>query len=466
MYKCRFFQSGGIGLTRLKQIILLLLLCTLIIPLAGCTMIEGNINALMKAPRPNAMQEQLASAIEGALGSNLKYITPSSGSIRNSLVMQDLNADGTDEAIIFYTVIDSNDVTSAANIAVFSEAEDGSWKMIKQINGQSSTVDYVEFWDFSGDGYSDLLIGWTKSETAKVLMAYDLHSQSEAVLFSDAYNESRLFFDENDELFIFTLSYDKASGTGTAKVMAVMDRALQTIASCPVDAHFETLSSIIYAKVSANKKAIILDARQGNNAVTQFLFYDRKSLTNPFYVSGVLSPLLIRETAFVCQDIDKDGIVEIPYTTSLPEMSSAASNANLSVMPITNWAELDMEALQTPYMDPLYYDFSSIVNNTLKYYYIIDSKWMGKITCYYNASDYSTTFYYVRQSDNSFTQMFSIYQLTEEEYDKRIEQGNWYELRKDESKIYAINIARDLSPEIKLLLGKVEDSRKGFMLLP
>ena len=447
-----------------KRIIAVLMLAAVCLPLCGCNLIDGNVKTMLRAPQPNNMQEQLTSAITETLGANLTYVSPKSGktNLRQPIILTDLDGDGKDEVIIFYKPETSAD-TDAANIAVFKEQADGQWQQWKNIQGESGEIDYIDLWDFDGNGVNDLLVGWSRGESApKVLTAYDLQPDTQsAPLFQETYTESR-FFEEKDNRFIFILNIaDKTAG------MAVQDGTLKAVATCPVDGAGDGVQDIKYARINSRQYAVILDIKRGNNMSSQFLFWDETGLTNPYLRDGALNPALIRETSFPCLDIDKDGIVEVPTSWSLPAYPNLSAQEGSKMLVLTDWSMLNIKASEPDNTLPaLVHDFYCIMNSAYGYYYIMPAEWVGKVTCY-QAKDNSMHFYYVGSTGESeqAQHMFSIYQMTEEELANRLKLGNWYELRseKDSDKLFVINMASNMSEEVQMLAGTVVDSRKNWI---
>lgn len=444
----------------MRRILSLLLAVVMLVTLGGCSIMEGNISTLLKVPRPNKVQQQLRNAIDAKLGTNIKYISPATGSHRTSLVQVDLSGSGAQETVIFYL---SSADADTAGIAVFTEAADGSWSLTKRIEGLSPAIDYVEFHDLSGDGRLDILVGWLKGDLARELAVYDVFAAGNGQLYTDGYNDSRFFLDSDGNPLIFTLSYDKAAGNGAAKVVTLgKDGILSEQKSCAVDAHFDTVTAISYSRISPTTRAIILDARLGNTAVTQLLFYDGSRLINPYYNDGELAPSFVRETAFSCSDIDKDGIIEIPAATALPPIPTPP--AAHAAMGLTAWSTFNSAALSDFSLQPLTYEFSCVMNAALGYYYIYPAAWTGRVSVYNNAADRTMSFYHVDPNTNDATLLFSISRLSLTEYNKRANTGSWYELRREDEQVFAIHIADNLSADHKLLIGTVDDCRNRLIL--
>ncbi len=444
----------------MKRTLALLLVLATLLSLGGCSIMEGNISTLLKIPQPNKVQQQLRNAIDSRLGTNLKYVSPASGNHRTSLLQIDLNGSGAQETVLFF--LPTSDAT-VADLAVFTQQPDGSWTLTKQIRGASAAIDYVEFSDLNADGKLDILVGWIRGDSARELCVYDIYASGDGLLYTDGYNESRFFTDTDGQPLIFTASFDKAAGIGQAKVVTLgPDGILSQQMTCELDAHFDTVTAVTYSRITPTTRAIILDARLGNTAVTQLLFYDGTHLLNPYYSDGLLAPSFVRETAFACTDIDKDGIIEIPSATALPPIASLANSQ--TAMGLTAWSTFNSAALSDFSLQPLTYEFSCIMNAALSYYYIYPSEWIGRVSVYNNTADRTMSFYFVDPNTNASTLLFSITRLSLSDYNKRANTGAWYELYREDEQVFAIHIADDLTADLKLLIGTVTDNRNRLIL--
>lgn len=444
----------------MKRILALLLVAAVLLSLGGCSIMEGNISTLLKIPRPNKVQQQLRTAIDNSLGTNIKYVSPAAGNYRTSLIQVDLNGDGRFETVLFYLPTADN---ATASLAVLTEQDNGSWKLLKKVQGAATAVDYVEFADLNGDGKRDITVGWSRGDSARELMIYNVYATGDGLLYTDGYNESRFFTDADNTPLIFTASFDKSAGNGTAKIVTLDENGtLSKTLTCDIDAHFDTVTAISYSRISPTTRAIILDTRLGNTAVTQFLFFDGNRLLNPYYADGLLDPAFTRETAFACTDIDKDGIVELPAASALPSVLGVP--VNYTPMNLTSWSAFNSSTLTNFTLQPLTYEFSCIMNQALGYYYIYPAAWAGRVSVYNNAADRTMHFYHVDPQTNHSTLLFSISRLSLADYNKRANTGSWYELHREGEQIYAIHIADNLSADLKLLIGTVNDCRNRLIL--
>lgn len=443
--------------TLLKYAVTLLLALS---TLCGCSIMSGDVSALMKAPRPNEMQSELSKTVETTIGSAVKYTSPLSGNNKRSFILTDLDGDKKDEAIVFYLA--ESDSGTLASFAVYAMENSMEWALIKQVTGTGKQIDYIDLRDFNEDGKKDMLIGWIQSDTRKELCAYDIFAQPKDPIFSDIYQESRLFYD--GYYFLIFNIYKDPAGTSIAKMSTLVNGTLRIISQCEIHGNYDTVKSVTYGKVQIDRKLILIDTVYGNNMITQFLKWDGNTLTNMYYTSeeGV-PPTLIRETNYNCQDIDGDGLLEFPYNVSMHLLPLEPNVKDITNAAVTGWSSVRPGKDNVPLTEFLEREFYCIMDPARRFYYSVPPQWIGNIACTYNNIEQSYSVYHVQGED--YTKLFTLYELTQDQYNGRKDQGQWFELRKNGTRVYAVNIAEDLSTELYEFMGNVSQHRERLILL-
>lgn len=69
--------------------------------LTGCTF-GTSIDNLLAPPKQSIEQEQIYSALTDAAGSGIRLKYPRSGKYLSAFIIEDIDSDGTDEAVVFY----------------------------------------------------------------------------------------------------------------------------------------------------------------------------------------------------------------------------------------------------------------------------------------------------------------------------------------------------------------------------
>ncbi|MEG1687292.1 MAG: hypothetical protein RR276_05360, partial [Angelakisella sp.] len=102
---------------------LLLVAVLLCVTFAGCAPVESNAENLMQPPKLTEVQAQVDTALREAVGQefNLKY--PRNGEHRSAFNFLDLDSDGADEAIAFFSTSDN-----VIQIAMLRQTND-SWQV-------------------------------------------------------------------------------------------------------------------------------------------------------------------------------------------------------------------------------------------------------------------------------------------------------------------------------------------------
>ena len=122
-----------------------------------------NIEDLLRPPRLNERQTQ----VEEALGTHvnlasIRYHYPREGEYRSPFVFSDLDGDGLQEAVVFYTVEGGD---GRIRMMVLREEGNGSWALIDDKSGFGDQVHIVRFSSLLSAESECLLVGWENSGT-------------------------------------------------------------------------------------------------------------------------------------------------------------------------------------------------------------------------------------------------------------------------------------------------------------
>ncbi|MBQ7124575.1 MAG: hypothetical protein IJO01_08225 [Oscillospiraceae bacterium] len=120
---------------------------------SGCTVFETDTEALMQPPVFSEEQEKLNAALTKVAGEgyNLKY--PASGGSNSAFIFKDLDDDGVDEAMAFYSTDGSN-----TRINVLKQNEEG-WVSVYEAAGFTGDIMNIEFADIDKNSPA-VIISW------------------------------------------------------------------------------------------------------------------------------------------------------------------------------------------------------------------------------------------------------------------------------------------------------------------
>ncbi len=106
---------------------------------SGCTVFETDTEALMHPPVFSEEQAKLNEALTSVIGEdyNLKY--PASGGTNSAFIFKDLDDDGTEEAMAFYSTEDDN-----TRINILKRSGEG-WLSVYEAAGFSGDIESIDF---------------------------------------------------------------------------------------------------------------------------------------------------------------------------------------------------------------------------------------------------------------------------------------------------------------------------------
>ena len=123
----------------LKRFFVVAGIMALVFAFSGCTAFEKDTEALLSPPVFTEEQENLNFALTEVIGEDYVLKYPENGSTNSAFIFEDLDEDGTEEAIAFYSVLDEN-----TRINVLKN-EKGKWISVYTAPGFYGDIQKVDF---------------------------------------------------------------------------------------------------------------------------------------------------------------------------------------------------------------------------------------------------------------------------------------------------------------------------------
>ena len=95
--------------------------------LSGCTF-GSSIDNLMAPPKLSVEQEQIYSALTDATGTSISLKYPKSGKYLSAFIIEDIDGDGGNEALVFYERNGLGVEENTLRINVLDQ-DDGNWRL-------------------------------------------------------------------------------------------------------------------------------------------------------------------------------------------------------------------------------------------------------------------------------------------------------------------------------------------------
>lgn len=283
--------------------------------LSACSSFQPNLTDMMQSPKLTEEQAEIYEALTNAADvSDVQLKYPKSGDYRSAFVMFDLDADGEDEALVFYNMPSWG---GNVRIMVLDHQQD-EWVSVYDAVGEGTDVTEVDFQVLTASGRHCVLIGWEQGTSENTsISVYDYTGGQLRVLYESEYSQMLIEDLDQDGTKEILLGIFKASSkTGAIRLINDTEDGLQSASRVVMDSTITGFLGIEIGWLAQNQIAVFVDAyTSSTQIVTELMVYtdDGKLRSLSSHYGGLDRPLL-REVPVRCEDINGDGILEIPVS--------------------------------------------------------------------------------------------------------------------------------------------------------
>ena len=292
------------------------LLCLL---LAGCSMPgeQVQVEELLRAPKLSGDYGDVQTALNDWLGESAQLKYPMQGDLLSPFLLQDLDGDGRQDAAVLYTTAQSSNVC----IAILQKDDADIWHVRQNVEGLADTVESVGLAQLQPGDATQLVVGYTAAQGDHYLAVYSytdgvlstiLEQQYQQYLVEDITgggNQDLILMStlEDGGVQIELLTVDKE---GSFQQVAVMGLSANRFAGC---------ASVAAGVGADGRHYLVLDGWtgiSGNNLASVLLRFDEDTQqmvpADQIRTEKLYTASLRNVPSLVSQDLDGDGIVEIP----------------------------------------------------------------------------------------------------------------------------------------------------------
>lgn len=399
--------------------------------LSGCdTILFSSVDNLMRPPKISGeINSQLMNAFEASVGGQYSLKYPLSGDYQSPCVMYDMDNDGTDEAIIFYS---PENESTTVRLAFFDYSQE-KWSIVSDFKGIGNSINKISFEDIKNDGTVLLAISWGffDTKTASILSVYSIGCSEDKIvnsvqlIFNEPYAAMNIFDVDGSggkEIFLISSVTSKEGEKKVGTLYALRsDGSIAPVSSVTMDSTVSGYSSIKLEPASENKPyRIFVDAIKGDITMsTEIIYWDSK-------INGLYSPLFntdtqsvtatVRSVRIESRDINGDGLIETPlqvplagsYTTS-STLKAEASTSDDAVLSSATTASVFLTKWCTFSTDNKFVPVAYAAINSSDYYVLnFKTEWLDKITIENDVENRVWTFYEIDGNNNLGDKLFSI----------------------------------------------------------
>ena len=305
---------------RLTAIIFIL---TAAVLLSSCSFFQSfTIDSLIRPPKLTGENALIEQAFEAAVQKEVMLISPIAGDFRTAFVQYDVDADGTEETLVFYAKKDSPN-EAHMHLLKYNGAE---WYSAGDITGNGSEVYSVSFYHFDQDDSFEVAVCWTVSDSRrnKTLSLYKLsetdHTQDISQLsVIQLFDYLILDFDMDGQLELLYLMDNSSDSEQPFKISMIKmdpaDGAFHFVCELPLRQSVNLPVQMTY-DVRMQVYTLYIDCVNFDGSyITEILYYDNeKSVFSRLQneEGTELSELTVRNSQVYCSDIDNDKIIEVP----------------------------------------------------------------------------------------------------------------------------------------------------------
>lgn len=323
--------AGGESLKWIK-IIAVVVLMSLV--LSGCSFrLASSVDELISPVSPQGDDADVQNALSSYVSGGYSLKTPSAGDFTTAFSFYDVDGDLVEEAIVFY---EAEKTPGKISMAVIDKVGN-NWSVVYNINSEYSDVYSLSFSDLTGDGINEFVVLWDviSNSVNHVLYVYAQNLNGEYSL-SPIGSELTvnnciavdMDLDTVNEMLVFTIeSGDSVSSTATLYEYSLNGR--ETLGRTKLDGHISYYSDIQY-NVADDRVYIYADAvkSDGTQMLTEVIYWSDyyDTIISPFYSysSGITSST-VRSSMLNCEDVDDDGIIEIPTDVQMDAVPTDVS---------------------------------------------------------------------------------------------------------------------------------------------
>ena len=292
------------------------LLCLL---LAGCSMPgeQVQVEELLRAPKLSGDYGDVQTALNDWLGESAQLKYPMQGDLLSPFLLQDLDGDGRQDAAVLYTTAQSSNVC----IAILQKDDADIWHVRQNVEGLADTVESVGLAQLQPGDATQLVVGYTAAQGDHYLAVY---SYTDGVLSTILEQQYQQYLVEditgggNQDLILMSTLED--GGVQIELLTVNRDGSFQQVAVMGLSANrFAGCASVAAGVGADGRHYLVLDGWtgiSGNNLASVLLRFDEdtQQMVPADQISSekLYTASLRNVPSLVSQDLDGDGIVEIP----------------------------------------------------------------------------------------------------------------------------------------------------------
>ena len=302
-----------------KRILFLMLVMLTASLFAGCTM--RTVEEMYSLPKRSDAFNEMQSAIDTAMY-GMTYASPQSGDNQQTVQTADLDGDGVNEILVFAKGASEKPL----QVLIFTKDSNGHVRTMETIGSNGLAFEQVEYVEFDDNPGCELVVGIRVGDRVQRSVAvYTFKNGDAELMLLNGYTKFLTCdLDENGnaELMVLRPGEQETLG-GMAVLYHYGNGQIERSVEMALSENPSNIRRIMQGKLENGKPAVFVASAVDQTAiVTDVLTVRDNELVNIAVSDGVnTSVQTLRNYYVYAEDIDEDGVVEIPSIITMKPVS-------------------------------------------------------------------------------------------------------------------------------------------------
>lgn len=409
-----------------KRVLILLIVMLTALLFSGCAM--RTVEEMYALPKRSDEFNEMQSAIDTAMY-GMTYASPQAGENQQTVQMADLDGDGVDEILVFAKGASEKPL----QVLVFTQDAEGNVRTMDTIGSNGLAFEQVEYVDFDDKPGCELVVGIrVGDQVQRSVSVYTFKNGDAELMLMNGYSKFLTCdLDQNGcaELMVLRPGEQEAEG-GMAVLYHYGNGQIERSVEMALSESPNNIRRILHGKLQDSKPAVFIASSVDQTAiVTDVLTVQDHELINIAVTGDVNTSVPTLRNYFVyAEDIDEDGVVEIPSTLTMKPVSYWTDEEEKHFL---RWYAFDENGWE--------YDKLFSFHNFIGGWYLqLHSSWASRITVEQYNGVYK--FYLWDESYQEATPLFTLYVFTGSTRDEEAMKDGRFAIYRAEGVAYAASL--------------------------
>lgn len=385
--------------------------------LPGCAI--RTLDQLYQVPKRSDEFNNLQAAIDQNLGSR-EYCAPLSGDNLQAVQMADLDGDGVQEYLLFTR----GDTEKPLQILIF-KLQAGEYILSDTIESYGADFDVVQYAQFDDRPGYELIVGCQISQQiSRSVNVYSLVDGQAQPLLSANYTKflsCDFNSDHRSELMVLRPG-ESDEANGLAELYLYQNGTVERSRQLPLSESAQRLKRVESGKLESGEPAVYVDSAVGDIAVVTDVF----TMVGGEFVNVIGGDIsTVREAYVYAEDIDSDGVVELPAVVTMRPLYGPGSS---SMQRLIRWYAVDAAGV------------CSVKQHTFHNFYAgwymeLNSQWAERVTVVLQGNAYIFSVW--NEDFTSAEGVFTVYAITGTDRKEQAQADGRFALGEDDTVFYA-----------------------------